>query len=112
MVVPRGRRVAPDLDVDAVTVAVPQLLRAGAAEQVLPELRVLERLLVSAEDFEDRPRGDKHQLALGPAQGHGEAARIEQELAGNEQVFAVAFGGADQDHGALAALEPLDSVDR
>ena len=77
--------------------ASPQRHGAGAAQQVLPELGVGEGLLVGAEEVEDRARGDQDHLPLGAAERHGQPARVEQELAGGQQVAPVALGRADQD---------------
>ena len=72
---------------------------------------MLERLLVRAEEGEYAAGGDQHQLSLGAAHRHGQAAGVEEEVAAGEEVLAVAFGGADEGGGALAALEPLHGVD-
>ncbi len=51
-------------------------------------------------------------IILRAAEGDGEAARIEQEPRGSEQVRRVALRRTDDDDVALAALEALDGVHR
>src|SRR5688500_11685369 len=89
----RHRSIPPDFDVTTVLVAGREGDGAGAAEEVLPELRVGEGLLVGAEELEDGAGGDEDHLPLGPAQGNGQPPRIKQKLAGGEQILAVALGG-------------------
>src|ERR671910_3712204 len=104
--------IAPDLYPASAPLPIPQSNRAGAAEEVLPELGVGEGLLVGAEELEDGAGGDEDHLPLGPAQGNSQPPRVEQKLAGGEEIFAVALGSPDEDDGALATLEALDGVDR
>ncbi len=107
-----GRRIAPNLYATTSPFARPERHGTGSAEEVLPELGVGEGFLVGAEQLEHRTRGHKHHLPFGPAQGHCQASRVHQELAGREQIFAVALGGPDEDDGPLPPLEPLHGIDR
>src|SRR5687767_15491540 len=108
----RHRSIPQDFNPPPAPLPIPQRNRAGAAEEVLPELGVGEGLLVGAEELEDGAGGNEDHLPFGAAEGDGEPARVEQELAGGEQVFAVTLGGPDEDDRPLATLEALDGVDR